>query len=282
MKQEKKDDEIQQFIIESSECCIDFQNTNDIGKMIDLYKQFTKKYFPLLYDEVRFKNTSIITIFCTQCKTDKHCVIDWKTSTFICKNCGEDYKYNITTDCEYKQKGQYTYKSPSRYKRVDTFQSALDNFLGKNAKNLPINVLQEIIDKVKDVPKYRITLLGVRKLLKSMNYRIYYQYTNYIYYNIVGYVPEISEESEKELHQLFYCINDSFNRLKMTNTIKRKKIWIYKFIIYKELQLLHLDDLIQFIQKPLINNEYDSNVYDMEFKLIMQDLNLPFYPTINI
>ena len=147
-------------------------------------------------------------------------------------------------------------------------------------KDIDSDIINKVKERLTRMKKENITVDIITKVLKELKLNKKYKYAYYIYAEITGIYPTVSTETEQEIYKYFSKIQDSFNRLKEQKIVKRNNIWVYRYCVYKICEIIGEKELIKYIPKPLVNSSKNLHEYDNGWKLICDDLNIPFYRTI--
>lgn len=263
-----------EYIVEGSFSVLEIMNETDIINKTILYNKYIEKFYPKL----KYQHSKIIhDDKCKYCDGDNF-NIDYKNCQQICLDCGNYDEYTIyrhTWDVEQL----HSYNKTS-YDKINTMIEWMDLFTGRDTKDIDNKLIETIKERLSRMKNEDISVDIINKVLKEMKLNKKYKYSYYICAKITGRYPTITREKEKIIYEYFSLIQDSFNRLKQKNIIKRKNIWMYHYCVYKICELIDEKHIMSFIQKPLICNEKNLYKYDEGWKKIMEDLKLPFYRSI--
>lgn len=220
--------------------------------------------------------------------------------TEIIDNGGWFIKSNVKI-CKLTEIKQYTVKSFQRKLlennkqslMIDLQKSVINSSFAYNRsehllqKLLPytekeINIPQEVYEKVKvEVNNQginRITPLEIKKILKKLDLRKYYEYTNLI----IAYLQEkpvtkLDANSEKKIKVMFELIQEPFAEYVKLNNGSRMNFLNYDYIMHKFCELLELNDIIDYF--PLLKNQIKLETNDAVWRFICDRLGWKFTPS---
>jgi hypothetical protein len=160
------------------------------------------------------------------------------------------------------------------YKRENHFSDWLSNLESSGNSDIPASVYDAIRYELKkrrvdDIAS--VTPAQIRLLLKKTKNNKYYEHTNMITFHIMGKKPPgLESELKEKLRQMFGLIQDPFNKHKG----KRKNFLSYSYVLYKFLQLLERDDLLQNLS--LLKSREKLHIQDNIWSQICKDLQWQF------
>lgn len=178
-----------------------------------------------------------------------------------------------------------SYKDPPKeisyfsYKRLNHLNEWISQVQGKESTDIPPEVYDRIlleINKQRITNMAEITPTKIKQILKSLKLNRYYEHTPHIINRLNGApTPNFTPEVEEKLRQMFKMIQiPFFNHSPKT----RKNFLSYSYTIRKCLQLLELDEYLEFF--PLLKSREKTFAMDQIWKKICQDLKWSFIPSI--
>lgn len=195
----------------------------------------------------------------------------------VCTNCGlTEYQMINTENPKYndpiQDSGTYAYK------RINHMTEILSQLQAKESTDIPI----EVIDRIKmEIKKRRISendldIFGLRKILKGLKLRKYYEHGSYILQRINGKEPpSFSRETEQKIKQMFRDIQKPFE---LYCPKERKNFLNYSYVLHKFCQLLGLNDFLSYF--PLLKNNSKLLQHDKIWKNICDHLKWPYHRSI--
>jgi len=181
---------------------------------------------------------------CINCGIEK--LTNPRESYASCPSCGEITRYQDTQN----NKGEYSEEvevlSPFAYKKSNHFREWLNTLMGREGSG----ALQEVIDELlrelkKDKVESReeVTVERIRNYLKKLRHPKLYEHAPAIINKICGIPPpQISPKLEAKLIEMFQQIQAPFELVKNP---ERRNFLSYSYCIYKMLQLLKQDHLLE-------------------------------------
>jgi hypothetical protein len=246
----------------------DKSTINNDSKNIDKYfNNITKSLNN--YDEFNYNYE-----LCKKCNNGEIIFVETE-GICICNNCSNITKFLIEND-------KPSYKEPPKeicfyaYKRINHLREILAQFQAKETTNIPIEVFENIKNKIK---KERIELKDLtnsktKEILKNLGYNKYYEHIPFIKDKLGIKPPLMSTELEDTLCNLFneiqrpyskYCPSDRVNFLN------------YYYTLYKLCELLNERKFLPFF--PMLKDRDKRIEQDQIWKKICQELNWKFIPT---
>ena len=263
------------YIIDGSHLVIKIKDEEDESMKLIYYNQYLTLYFPNL--KINFNSLKIKEIEnCEICSGNL--TVDKINCISVCVLCGHFMNYTIqrhTWDVE----RMYSSSKPS-YEKIKTMMEWMNLFLGRETKDLEEDIVERVRERLKRMKREHITVEIIKKALKELKLNKKYKYKYYLYAKITGIYPILERETELKIYQYFSKIQETFNRFKSQNIIKRKNIWVYRYCVYKICEIIGETELLDFIPKPLVDSNKNLHEYDVGWGLIMKELDLPFKRTI--
>ncbi len=264
------------YILNGSYAVTNYIEEKDEQQKDWIYSNYLQTYYPDFDD--KFRNNCLKIREVNSCECGGEMKLDLVDSVKACVECGECIEYQITR-YTWDVEQQYSYSKPS-YQKIKTMVDWLELFLARNSKDLPEGTVALVSKRLERMEKKHITVEIIQKTLKELKLNSLYKYIYFIYSKVTDIVPVIDEEKEKELYSVFARVQDSFNRLKQTGALGRKNIWVYRYCVYKICEIIEEKVMIKYIPKPLVDGHKNLYKYDQGWKLVMEDLGLPFYSSI--
>ena len=222
------------------------------------------------------------TNWCQICEKDSNFTLDEPTATLTCDECGWSISYLGASSDRYLP---WDYEPPSQpcpYKRSNHFCEYLDSFMARQSSTLP----DDIFDKIfKELKKQRITDFSkltqkrIRVIMKELRMQKHYESAPFILYKIKGEKPpELTRAIEEELKSNFDLIQEPFEKVVKQVAPGRKNFLSYSYTIYKMLQLMELDHLLEYF--TLLKSREKLILQDKIWQGICSDLNWRFIPSV--
>lgn len=178
-----------------------------------------------------------------------------------------------------------SYKDPPKeisyfsYKRSNHLNEWISQVQGKESTDIPTEVYDRIlleINKQRITNMAEITPAKIKQILKALKLNRYYEHTPHIINRLNGApTPNFTPEIEKKLREMFNMIQiPFFNHAPKT----RKNFLSYSYTLHKCLQLLELDEYLQYF--PLLRSREKTFAMDQIWKKICADLKWSFIPSI--
>ena len=276
-KKNSENDKISKFFnLNNSNIAYDDKNIDNKDKLITSNdSKNIDKYFNNItktlnnYDEYNY-NYEV----CKKCNNGEIIFVETE-GICICNNCSNITKFLIEND-------KPSYKEPPKeicfyaYKRINHLREILAQFQAKETTNIPIEVFENIKNKIK---KERIELKDLtnsktKEILKNLGYNKYYEHIPFIKDKLGIKPPLMSTELEDTLCNLFneiqrpyskYCPSDRVNFLN------------YYYTLYKLCELLNERKFLPYF--PMLKDRDKRIEQDQIWKKICQELNWKFIPT---
>jgi hypothetical protein len=235
----------------------------------------------VLMDEFNARyNNKIPTIYmvvgdsCNYCESGKMCKMN---ATMVCETCGNATSFIDSSSGSLTYDDEVEYSNFS-YRRIAHFTEWLSNFQARENANIPDQVLEDIMFKLKERKSNvsSITPMLIRSILKELKLNKYYDNTVLISCLLSGRSPpRLTPQQEDRLKRMFLLIQDSFEK---HCPVERKNFLSYSYVIYKFCQLLGLNDYLQYFS--LLKCKEKLAKMDAIFKNICMDLQWEFIPSL--
>nr|URM62258.1 A2L transcription factor [Mimivirus sp.] len=191
--------------------------------------------------------------------------------------CGLSEPILLTTD-------KPNYKEPTQdsgtyaYKRINHLTEILSQLQAKESTDIPPKVFESIKRELKKrkINKNDLDIFRLRRILKKLNYRKYYEHVPHILQIINGKEPpNFSREHEMKIKQMFRQVQKPFAIYCPKN---RKNFLNYSYVLHKFCELLDLDEYISYF--PLLKNNAKLLQHDKIWKNICEYMRWEFYKSI--
>lgn len=182
-----------------------------------------------------------------------------KEAQRVCTLCGKSSPFQEMTKEDIIRQG-YVNQTAYLYKRQNHFKTWLKRTQGKETTFID----DEIIEKVRaELKKQRIsdystvTHTKVREILKKLRLNKHYNHCVQITSIITGITPpQMTEEQETALLQMFESIQEPFQRI--IHNEPRQNMLSYSFLIHKFLEIMSWDEYLPYF--PLLRS-VDKIIY---------------------
>jgi hypothetical protein len=217
---------------------------------------------------------------CQNCDSENTMVIDRKNAVLSCVDCGicVQYSDNSEQNVSYNDLLEISRPQvPMKYKRLDYFNSYLQNL----ESSYSVNIEEDIFDNIK---KYLLThnLIDVnfqntnsidykliKGILKSYNYTKYYKHIPQIIYRLTNKKIILSMNEKTKMRDLFSKICDTFENMEGDDK-KRNNLISYRYVINKLFIYIGREDLLNII--PPLKDENKNKKLDIIWEKIIKEL----------
>lgn len=220
--------------------------------------------------------------YCANCKRVQRMIISESEATITCEACSATVSYTGHRSDRYLP---WDYTPPSRpcpYKRSNHFNEYLDSFMARQSGSMPADIFNQIRAEMK---KQRITDASaltqkrLKTILKDLNLNKYYENAPFLLYQLKGEKPPaLTRAIEQELKSNFDLIQGPFERVVKVVAPQRKNFLSYSYTIYKMLQLMELDHLLEYFS--LLKSREKLAIQDKIWKGICEELNWRYIPSV--
>ena len=178
-------------------------------------------------------------------------VLSQNDSCMVCKKCGLAETILLTTD-------KPNYNEPVQdsgtyaYKRINHLTEILSQLQAKESTDIPPHVYAAIYKELKKckIDKNYLDIFRLRRILKKLGYRNYYDHVPHILQIINGKEPpNFSRQIEAKIKKMFKDIQKPFE-IYCPKT--RKNFLNYSYVLHKFCELLGLDEYVEYF--PLLKN----------------------------
>jgi hypothetical protein len=215
--------------------------------------------------------------FCDRPECGGEKILSQNDGLLVCKKCGLSEPILITVE-------KPNYKEPSQdsgtyaYKRINHLTEILSQLQAKETTDIPSKVFENILRELKKrkIDKYDLDIFKLRRILKKLNYRKYYEHVPYILQIINGKEPpKFSRTDEMKIKKMFRDIQKPFAIFCPKN---RKNFLNYSYVLHKFCELLDLDENINYF--PLLKNNAKLLQHDKIWKNICGYMKWKFYKSL--
>ena len=207
------------------------------------------------------------TVVCPECGISEHLL-----------DCGNDLP-NTTLVPSTAERVEITpYYS---YKRSNHFNEWLSQLQAKETTEISQDVYDKLLlelkkERITDISK--ITHTKIRGFLKKLKLNKFYEHIPHIILKLKGEeAARIPPEVEEQLRYMFHLIQVPFEKHCPKN---RKNFMSYSYTLYKMVEILGHDDLLEKFPLPLLKSREKLVVQDKIWKGICQELEWEFIATI--
>ena len=202
---------------------------------------------------------------CGKAGCDGEKILSHNDGFMVCKKCGLSETVLLTTD-------KPNYKEPTQdsgtyaYKRINHLTEILSQLQAKESTDIPPKVFEAILRELKKrkIDKHDLDIFRLRRILKKLNYRKYYEHVPHILQIINGKEPpNFSRKDELRIKKMFKDIQKPFAIYCPKN---RKNFLNYSYVLHKFCELLDLDEYVGYF--PLLKNNAKLLQHDRIWKSI--------------
>lgn len=238
----------------------------------------------ILYDnylgKIDYKHRKTTTPVDNICKVD-NCggekILVQNDGYLVCNKCGISDVVFVTTDKpNYKEQTQDT--GTYAYKRINHLTEILSQLQAKESTDIPQKVYDSIFKELKKrkINKNELEMFKLRRILKKLELRKYYEHVPHILQIINGREPpNFSRNDEIKIKKMFKDIQKPFA---IYCPKDRKNFLNYSYVLHKFCELLGLDEFIGYF--PLLKNNSKLRQHDKIWKSICGYMRWKFYKSI--
>lgn len=186
----------------------------------------------------------------------------------MCDECGISFD-----EPEFVVHDLYNYMphSTRNYKREDHFKEVLNQFQGKEGKDLPPDVLERI-----NVEHQKDTTVPIKTVLRRLKLTKFVENERAIEFALFGkqppYIPRLVEE---KVVRMFKQVNRLYGTICIADC--RTSFMNYYYVIYKLLELMGEWDLMK--EVPMLKTPLRVRQHDFRWHLLCAELGWTFHPT---
>jgi hypothetical protein len=237
------------------------------AKLYDSYLNATDRHY-----KKKTQNTDNV---CKSCGGEK--ILSQNDGFIVCSVCGLSETVLLVADKpNYKEPTQDT--GTYAYKRINHLTEILSQLQAKESTDIPQKVFDSIKTELKkrSINKNSLEIFGLRRILKRLNYRKYYEHVAHILQIINGREPpNFSRNDEIKIKKMFRDIQKPFAIYCPKN---RKNFLNYSYVLHKFCELLGLNQYISYF--PLLKNNAKLLQHDKIWKNICKYMNWEYHKSI--
>lgn len=245
-------------------------NNSDKTTNLDISKKISRaKLYSDYLDitDINYRQNSPQTNICSQINCGGEKFLSHDDGYIICRKCGLSEPILIPTE-------KPNYKEPTQdstiyaYKRINHLTEILTQLQAKESTDIHQSVFENIQRELKKrkIEKSDLDIFKLRRILKTLNYRKYYEHVPHILQIISGKEPpHFSSENEAKIKEMFKDIQKPFALFCPKN---RKNFLNYSYVLHKFCELLGLDRYIGYF--PLLKNNTKLLQHDKIWKNICE------------
>lgn len=227
--------------------------------------------------DANYKKTIKKTAQCPTPGCDGERILSQNDGCLVCEKCGISETVLIAQD-------KPNYKEPTQdsgtyaYKRINHLTEILSQLQAKESTDIPPKVFESIRRELKKrkINKDDLDIFRLRRILKKLNYRKYYEHVPHILQIINGKEPpNFSRRDEMRIKKMFRDIQKPFTIFCPKN---RKNFLNYSYVLHKFCELLDLDEYINYF--PLLKNNTKLLQHDRIWKNICKHMKWEFWKSI--
>lgn len=228
-------------------------------------------------DTINRKTTQKKNNICSKPDCGGEKILDQNVGYMVCIKCGLSEAILLTTD-------KPNYKEPTQdsgtyaYKRINHLTEILSQLQAKESTDISPKVFEAIQRELKKrkIDKNDLDIFSLRRILKKLDYRKYYEHVPHILQIINGKEPpNFSRNDEMRIKQMFKAIQKPFAIYCPKN---RKNFLNYSYVLHKFCELLDLDEYISYF--PLLKNNAKLLQHDRIWKNICGYMKWEYYKSI--
>src|ERR1700733_5424803 len=247
-------------------------NTNLKISRAKLYENYLE-----ITDSTHRKKSKRKHNLCSQQDCDGEIVFSQLDGCQVCNKCGIFETVLIATD-------KPNYKEPTQdsgtyaYKRINHLTEILSQLQAKESTDIPAKVFETIQREIKkrNIDKNELDIFKLRKILKKLDYRKYYEHVPHILQIINSKEPpNFSRQDESKIKKMFRDIQKPFA---IYCPKDRKNFLNYSYVLHKFCELLDLDEYISYF--PLLKNNTKLRQHDKIWNNICKYMRWKFYKSI--
>lgn len=234
-----------------------------------------ENYLEVTNGTKRKRKTDVYVSECELCGAQR--LLNQIEGTLICKKCGLSEREIIFTD-------KPSYKEPTpdpntyAYKRNNHLSEILSQLQAKESTDIPQEVFDKIFADIKkrNINIYDLDMFHLRRILKRLGERKYYEHVPHILQIINGKEPpSFSREAEATIKKMFKDIQKPFS---IYCPKERKNFLNYSYVLHKFCELLDLDEYLSYF--PLLKNNSKLLQHDKIWKNICEYMKWQYHKSI--
>ena len=204
-------------------------------------------------------------------------IVSQSDGFLVCNKCGNsESTFAISEKPNYKDPVQDS--GTYAYKRINHLTEILSQLQAKESTDIPSKVFEDIVTELRKrkINKNDLEIFKLRKILKKLKYRKYYEHSSHILQRINGKEPpKFTRHHETKIKQMFRDIQEPFS---IYCPKDRKNFLNYSYVLHKFCQLLMLDKYLHYF--PLLKNNGKLLQHDKIWEKICKHMHWEFYKSI--
>lgn len=227
--------------------------------------------------DVTYRRAQKKNNFCNDPDCNGELFLSQNDACMVCSKCGLTEKILMTTD-------KPNYKEPTQdsgsyaYKRINHLTEILSQLQAKESTDIPEKVFTSILNELKKrkIDKNELDIFRLRRILKTLNYRKFYEHIPHILQIINGKEPpNFSRKDEMKIKQMFKSIQKPFAIYCPPN---RKNFLNYSYVLHKFCELLGLDEYVSYF--PLLKHNTKLIQHDKIWQNICKYMRWQFFKSL--
>lgn len=219
------------------------------------------------------KNSKKNSNLCNKPECGGEKILSQNDSYLVCIKCGLSETILLNSE-------KPNYKEPTQdsgtyaYKRINHLTEILSQLQAKESTDIPPKVFENILRELKKrkIDKNDLDIFRLRRILKKLNYRKYYEHVPHILQIINGKEPpNFNRRDEQRIKKMFKQIQKPFT---LYCPEDRKNFLNYSYVLHKFCELLELDDYVAYF--PLLKNNTKLIQHDKIWKQICKYMRWEF------
>lgn len=199
----------------------------------------------------------------------------------VCERCAVAHQMLDTTfRAAYTEHSSVT--KTNYYERRDHFITLLKEFQGKEGKEVPEDVLDDVVIALAErrlVEPEQIDAELVRNVLRATGHSTYYKNVHSIMCTLLGIPPpSLSDQQARSMMSMFMALQGPWNQMTRVEKEGRKNFLNYYYVMRK---LAELSGMHEFVHRfRLLKHDPRLAQYDRIWECLMRKRGWPFIPTV--
>lgn len=218
-----------------------------------------------------------VSRICDKNGCDGEKIVSANEGCLVCKKCGLSETVLLTNE-----KNSYKEQSPDlcvyAYKRINHLTEILSQLQAKESTDIPPVIFESILRELKKrkIDKNELDIARLRRILKKLNCRKYYEHAPHILQIINGKEPpNFSRKDETRIKKMFKDIQKPFA---IYCPKDRQNFLNYYYVLHKFCELLDLDEYVNYF--PLLKNNAKLLQHDKVWKNICKYMKWEYIKSI--